>query len=124
MQLAIGDVVRDRSDMALATVAGLTTSAEGNLVALRLSGGGVRLAAPYDLDLVARYSRPPTAAHTVVSVLALVVALATAVVGWRSAWALGADWPLAFLTGLGCCTAVKLTFQSWVRLTGPRRFRV
>ncbi|MFD5424815.1 hypothetical protein [Streptomyces sp. NPDC127084] len=120
MQLAIGDVVRDRSDMALATVAGLTTSVEGNLVALRLPGGGIRLAAPYDLDLVARHSRPPTAAHTVVSVLAL----ATAVVGWRSAWELAADWSLAFLTGLGCCTAVKLTFQSWVRLTGPRRFRV
>ncbi|WP_282685898.1 MULTISPECIES: hypothetical protein [unclassified Streptomyces] len=124
MQLAIGDVVRDRGDMALATVAGMATNAEGNLVALQLSGGGVRLTAPYDLDLVARHSRPPSAAHTVVSVLVLVVALAAAVIGWRSAQELGAGWPLAVLTGLGCCTAVKLAYDSWDRLTGPRRFRV
>lgn len=124
MQLAIGDVVRDRADMALATVAGMTTNAEGNLVALQLSGGGVRLTAPYDLDLVARYSQPPSAARTVVTVLALALAVAAAVIGWRSAQELGAGWPLAFLTGLGCCTTVKLTFKSWARLTGPRRFRV
>ncbi|MEU2155444.1 hypothetical protein ABZ532_10585 [Streptomyces sp. NPDC019396] len=124
MQLAIGDVVRDRGDMALATVAGMATNAEGNLVALQLSGGGVRLTAPYDLDLVARHSQPPSAAHTVVAVLVLVVALAAASIGWRSAQELGAGWPLAFLTGLGCCTAVKLAYDSWVRLTRPRRFRV
>ena len=124
MQLAIGDVVRDRGDMALATVAGLTTNVEGNLVALQLSGGGVRLTAPYDLDVVARYATPPTAGRTVVTVIALVASLIAAVIGWHSAQELGADWPLALLTALGSCTAVKLAFQSWARLTGPRRFRV
>ncbi|MFE5729296.1 hypothetical protein ACFQ7A_00050 [Streptomyces sp. NPDC056528] len=124
MQLAIGDVVRDRGDMALATVAGMATNAEGNLVALQLSGGGVRLTAPYDLDLVARHSQPPSAARTVVTILVLVLSLAAAVIGWYSAQELGAGWPLALLTGLGCCTAVKFMFQSWTRLTGPRRFRV
>ncbi|WP_327736262.1 hypothetical protein OG749_23305 [Streptomyces nojiriensis] len=124
MQLAIGDVVRDRADMALATVAGMTAHAEGNLVALQLSGGGVRLTPAYGLDLVARHSRPPSAAHTVVSVLVIVVALAAAVIGWHSAQELGAGWPLAFLTGFGCCTGVKLAYDSWVRLTGPRRFHV
>ncbi|MBT2487872.1 hypothetical protein J7E96_04860 [Streptomyces sp. ISL-96] len=110
--------------MALATVAGLATNAEGNLVALQLSGGGVRLTAPYDLDLVARYSRPPTTARTVRLVIALLVAVAAAATGWQSAHESGVEWPLAFLTGLGSYTAVKLTFQSWLRLTGPRRFRV
>ena len=124
MQLAIGDVVRDRADMALATVAGLATNAEGNLVALQLSGGGVRLTAPYDLDLVARYTCPPTAARTVVTVVALVSGLTAAVIGWHSAQELGAEWPTALLTALGSSTAVKLAFHSWARLTGPRRFRV
>jgi hypothetical protein len=124
MQLAIGDVVRDRGDMALAVVAGLATSAEGNLVALQLSGGGVRLTEPYDLDLVARYSQPPTAARAIRTVVALLVAVAAGVIGWQSAQESGVDWPLAFLAGLGSYTAVKLTFESGRRLTGPRRFRV
>ncbi|MEU7291754.1 hypothetical protein AB0A76_00895 [Streptomyces exfoliatus] len=124
MQLAIGDVVRDRGDMALATVAGLATNAEGNLVALQLSGGGVRLTAPYDLDLVARYSHPTTAARTIRTVIALLVSVAAAVIGWQAAQESGVEWPMAFLTGLGSYTAVKLAFQLGLRLTGPRRFRV
>ncbi|MEU0689965.1 hypothetical protein [Streptomyces uncialis] len=124
MQLAIGDVVRDRGDRTLATVAGLATNAEGNLVALQLSGGGVRLTAPYDLDLVARYSQPPSAGRTLRFVITLLVAASAAVIGWQSAQASGLAWPLAVLTGLGSCTAVKLTVRSWLRLTGPRRFRV
>ncbi len=110
--------------MALATVAGLATNADGNLVALQLSGGGVRLTAPYDLDLVARCSHPATVGRIVVTVIVLVIAAFAAVIGWRAAQELGADWPLAFLTALGSCASVKLTYQSWERLTGPRRFRV
>ncbi|MCX4787672.1 hypothetical protein OG369_16205 [Streptomyces sp. NBC_01221] len=126
MHLAIGDVVRDRGDMALATVAGLATNAEGNLVALRLSGGGVRLTAPYDLDLVARYSHPPTTARMARTVIALLVAVAVvaAGIGWQSAQESGVEWPMAFLTGLGSYTVGRIAFQSLLRLTGPRRFRV
>ena len=124
MQLAIGDVVRDRGDMALATVAGLATNIEGNLVALQLSGGGVRLTAPYDLDLVARYTSPPTASRTVATVIVLVASLIAAVSGWVSAQELGAGWALALLTALGSSTAVRLAYTSWGHLTGPRRFRV
>lgn len=124
MQLAIGDVVRDRSDFALGTVAGIASQSSGNLVALQLSGGAVRLVEPDDLDLVARYAKPTTTGRSVMTLAVLVVAVLAAYVGCRSALNLGADWPLAFLMGLGYHTAVMTAFQWWLRLTGPRRFRV
>ncbi|MGP8300186.1 hypothetical protein ACTPOK_20095 [Streptomyces inhibens] len=125
MKLAIGDVVRDRSNMELGAVAGLTAAPDGgNLVALQMSGGGIRVAESYDLDLVARRSRPMTTGQNVMASVVFVAALAAAVFGFCSAQELGADWMLTLLASVGSYTAVTSTFHWWMHLTGPRRFRV
>ncbi|WP_405849199.1 hypothetical protein OG211_18360 [Streptomyces niveus] len=128
MYLGIGDVVRDRSDMAVGIVVGVTRPATGNRVAVYVSGdvgsSTVRLSEPYDLDLLARHSRPNSTGRRVLALVALALSVLAAFYGCLSAHALGADWLLMFLSGLGGCTAVLTTYQWCSRLTGPRRFRV
>lgn len=124
MKLAIGDVVRDRSNMTLGTVAGVTDQTEMVLVALQVSGGGLRLAEPNDLDIVARRSSPMTTRRSVTALAVFVLGVIASIVAFRSAEDLGAGWLLMFLTGLGSYSAVTAAYRCWVRLTGPRRFRV
>ncbi|WP_327190012.1 hypothetical protein [Streptomyces xinghaiensis] len=124
MLLAIGDVVRDRSDLALGTVAGVASHPDGPLVALQVSGGGLRLSQPYDLDLVARSSAPPTTSRRVLALLSVVLGVFVACLAAMSAQALGAAWLLTAFAALGGHTAVIGAFRSAVRLTGQRRFHV
>ncbi|QKW07385.1 hypothetical protein HUT18_14320 [Streptomyces sp. NA04227] len=124
MKLAIGDVVRDRSDRMLCTVAGVTANANGVCVALVASGGGVRVAFPGDIDLVARRSTPVTLLRSLMAVVFLVFASFAGACGVIAAQDLGADWPLMFVTGLGSFSAVSLAYQLSLRLVGPRRFHV
>ncbi|MGW8570620.1 hypothetical protein [Streptomyces sp. 4R-3d] len=119
--------MRDRSDMALGIVVGITSRATDNRVAVYVSGdvgSMVRLSEPYDLDLLARHSRPNSTGRRVLALVALALSVLAALYGCLSAHALGADWLLMFLSGLGGCTAVLTTYQWCSRLTGPRRFRV
>lgn len=127
MHLALGDVVRDRTDMALGTVVGVATQAgAGGLsrVAVHVAGSSVRLSDPYDLDIVARHTRPETARRGVAALVVLALAVLAAVLGCLYALAADADWLLMFLAGLGAFAAVTATYHLGVRLTGPRRFRV
>lgn len=124
MQLAIGDVVRDRGDMTLGTVAGVTNQSSGNLVALQISGGSVRLAEPYDLVIVARHSTAMTAGQSAIALIVFFCALAAAVMGCWAAQQSGAGWPLMLLASFGSYAAVQSGFRWWLRLTGPPRFRV
>lgn len=124
MHLALGDVVRDRTDMALGTVVGVATQAgvsSLSRVAVHVPGGSVRLSDPYDLEIVARHAGPATARR---GLTALVVLAVAAVLGCLYARTAGADWLLMFLAGLGAFAAVTATYHLAVRLTGPRRFRV
>lgn len=57
MHLAVGDVVRDRTDQALGTVAGLASHPDGPLVAFQVSSD-LHLADPGELDLVAGAAVP------------------------------------------------------------------
>lgn len=124
MRLAIGDVVRDQTDLALGTVAGVTNHSGGSLVAVCLPGDAVRLCRPGDLDVVARHVRPTTTRRGVIALGVLIVAFLGAYVGSEWAWTLGADWPLILISGLGGYTAIATAYQWALRLTGPRRFRV
>ncbi|MEU7132949.1 hypothetical protein [Streptomyces sp. NPDC046261] len=124
MKLAIGDVVRGRDALALGTVAGVTSTDTGRLVMVQLPDGGFHFSDPGSLIVVARRTAPTTTGRNVVALLAFGIALFAAFVGCRSARELGADWLLAFLSGLGGHTAVMAAYQWWLRLTGPRRFRV
>lgn len=128
MHLALGDVVRDRTDMALGTVVGVATQAgvsRLSRVAVHVPGGSVRLSDPYDLEIVARHTRPATARRGLADLVVLALAVFAAVLGCLYALTAGAaDWLLMFLAGLGAFAAVTATYHLGVRLTGPRRFRV
>ncbi|RLV01335.1 hypothetical protein CTZ27_12600 [Streptomyces griseocarneus] len=125
MKLGIGDVVRDRNgNTLLGSVAGITSQENVTYVVLRLPGGGKHLADPSSLQVMARRAEAPTTGQSVVAVIALLISFFAAYVGCRSAQNLGADWLLTVLCGLGGYSAVMTVFQMWLRLTGPRRFRV
>ncbi|WP_405797379.1 hypothetical protein [Streptomyces sp. NBC_01506] len=124
MYLGIGDVVRDRADMAVGIVVGVTSRATGNRVAVYVSGDAVRLSELYDLDLLARHARQISTGRRVLALVVLVLSVLAAFYGCLSAHALGAGWLLMFLSGLGGFTAVLTAYQWCGHLTGPRRFRV
>ncbi|MFC5719613.1 hypothetical protein ACFP1Z_05395 [Streptomyces gamaensis] len=124
MKLVVGDVVRDRTDMALGTVTGVVNHGTDRLVAVRLPGGGQRFIEPRGVAIVARRVEPITTGRKVVAVFALVVGLLAAYFGWQAARDIGADWGLAILAGLGGYTAVVVQYQWWLRVSGPRRFHV
>ncbi|WP_327368689.1 hypothetical protein [Streptomyces sp. NBC_01217] len=124
MKLALGDVVRDRGDMALGTVVGVTSQTGVSLVAFYVSSGSVRLGEPDELDVVARYVKPPTKARRVLTRISAGLALAAAFLGGCSAQEAGADWSLTLLTSLGSYMAVAIAYHWGSRLADPRRFRV
>ncbi|MDJ0461499.1 hypothetical protein [Streptomyces sp. H27-C3] len=125
MKIAIGDVVRDRSTMAIGTVAGHAAQDDGEiLVALRLSGGAVHLAEPEFLDVVARCSRLMATDRLLATRCVLALAVLAAICGFRAAQELGGGWLLMFLAGLGSYSAVMTAYQWCLRLTGPRAFHV
>ena len=124
MKFAIGDVVRDRSTMTLGTVAGVAAHPSGALVAVQASGGGLRFAEPYDLDVLARHVAPMTRGRRVLGRVALALAAIAACIGCVSAQEVGAGWLLMFSAALGGRTAVMGTYRWALRLIGPRRLRV
>ncbi|WP_329456774.1 hypothetical protein [Streptomyces sp. NBC_01497] len=124
MLLAIGDVVRDASDMALGTVLGVVPDPDGLRVAVHIPGRPVRLIDPYDVQLVARRARSATPARRVVD-LAVVLVVGLAVFAAVSyAQAAGAGWLVTLLSGLGAVTAVTVVARWCVRMSAPQRFRV
>ncbi|MGW2371997.1 hypothetical protein [Kitasatospora sp. NPDC001683] len=124
MQLAIGDVVRDRSDMALGTVAGAAEQADGSVVVIQLSGGELRQVRRYDLELVGRRPESESDGGSVASWGVRGVAFAVATVGGGAELASGGGWLLAFLVGLGSSSAVMTAFQAVQRMAVPRRIHV
>jgi hypothetical protein len=126
MYLAIGDVVRDRTDLALGTVAGAAKNLDGTAVAVLVPGEtSVRLCHPGDVEVVARYARPATARQGTIALVALLLGTVAAYFCAASAQGLGASWPLMCAASLGGFTAVMTAYQWITRLAeGPRRFRV
>ncbi|MFE2489553.1 hypothetical protein ACFXGR_41130 [Streptomyces mirabilis] len=124
MKLAIGDVVRDHSDMALGTVVGVADHIDGKLVAFYVSGNAVRLSGSDGLDVVARYARPATKVRRVLTRITFVIALLAAFISGHSVQELGADWRLTLVASLGGYVAVAIAHYWGGRLASPRRFRV
>ncbi|MET8981017.1 hypothetical protein ABZX85_35985 [Streptomyces sp. NPDC004539] len=123
MRLAIGDVVRDRTDLVIGTVARIDYNAP-RLVLMHVPGGFYRPVAVTDLEIVRRYSKPLTAKLRLAAVLVLVIALLTAYVAAHSVQLLGGSWLLMFMAALGGYQMHEIAFRLARRLTGPRRFRV
>ncbi|MFH8386901.1 hypothetical protein ACH4E7_39310 [Kitasatospora sp. NPDC018058] len=124
MQLAIGDVVRDRSDMTLGTVAGAADQADGSVVVIQLSGGELRQVQRYDLELVGRRPESKTAGGSVASWGVHGLAFTAATLGGGAELASGGGWLLAFLVGLGSSSAVMTAVQAVQRMAAPRRIHV
>lgn len=122
MHLAIGDVVRDRTDQAIGTVAGIATHPDGPLVAFQVSDD-LRLAEPDDLD-VARVAAPASPRTRAVRTAGHLVAALFAYIAGHSAREIGADWLLTFMAGVGGWAVVGYSVRWSLRLTEPRRFRV
>ncbi|KKD04304.1 hypothetical protein [Streptomyces sp. WM6386] len=122
MLLAIGDVVRVRSDKALGTVAGVAAHHSGNVVDVQLNGNTLRPVHPADIELVARATKPMTTGRALATLLFLVLGIAAAVVNGHYVRDLGASWALT----------VFVAFTSVTSLAGglvnvfnrPRRVRV
>jgi hypothetical protein len=123
MRFAIGDVVRDRDDQALGTVAGLASHPDGPLVAVQVSDD-LRLAEPEDLDIVARAPGQAVPAGAALTVFGYTIASLLAYAATRSARELGADWVLSMLAGLGGFATITTAMRWALRLAGPRRFRL
>ncbi|MGW6456287.1 hypothetical protein ACWF94_10235 [Streptomyces sp. NPDC055078] len=122
MRLAIGDVVRNRSDMEIGTVAGLEFKT--GLVAMRLSGGMTRFASPRDLEIVRRCSQPMTTRHRVAALLVIGIALVAAYIAAHSVQILGGSLLLMSMAALGAYTMLDYAYAWVLRWTGPRRFSV
>lgn len=95
MYLAIGDVVRIRSDQTLGTVAGITSSATGAMVHIDLGQGAIRVARPTDLERVMKCYRPMTTGRHVATLLLGLVGLVVGVVTGLTVYDLGAHMALA-----------------------------
>ncbi|MCX5423643.1 hypothetical protein [Streptomyces sp. NBC_00078] len=94
MLLAIGDVVRIRSNKALGTVAGIASHRAGNLVDVQMNGNTLRPVRPQDIELVARGFKPMTTGRAIATLLFFL-----------------SEWPLRLPTAS--------TSAAWVP-TGPR----
>ncbi|WP_328872858.1 hypothetical protein OHT76_23660 [Streptomyces sp. NBC_00287] len=122
MLLAIGDVVRIRSEKALGTVAGVAAHRSGNLVDVQTNGNDLRPVRPADIELVARGTKPMTSGRALATLLFLVLGIAAAVANGHYVRDLGANW----------ATVVFVSFTSVTAVTGglinlfnrPRRVRV
>lgn len=124
MQIAIGDVVRDRSDMALGTVTGVASLVGGSVVVIQLSGGELRQVQHYDLEVVGRGPEPKTVARGVVSFVVLAVSFVAAVLVGNAEMASGGSLLLAVLAAFGSSTAIVTAVQIIQRVADPRRIRV
>ncbi|MFJ2957063.1 hypothetical protein [Streptomyces sp. NPDC087270] len=123
MHLAIGDVVRDRTDRSLGRVAGVASHPDGPLVAFQVADD-LHLAEPADLDIVARAVVPAARGRSAARATGHVIAVLFAFVAGHSAREVGADWLLTFLAGAGGYSAATSVVRWTARLAAPRRFRV
>lgn len=123
MRLAIGDVVRDRTDMVMGTIARIDINAARSVL-MNVPGGFPRAVAVTDLEIVSRYSKRPTSKLRLAAVFTLVIALLTAYIAAHSVQSLGGSWLLMAMAALGGYQMHEIAFRLARRLTGPRRFRV
>jgi hypothetical protein len=123
MHLTIGDIVRDRGDRTLGTVAGFAVHPDGPLVAVRVADD-LHLSEPGDLDLVGRAAAPAIAGDRALTVFGRGVATLLGYVAVHSAHDLGADWVLSLLAGVGAYAAVTAAVRCALRLIRPRRLPI
>ncbi|MGW2364813.1 hypothetical protein ACWCZ5_04415 [Streptomyces sp. NPDC001667] len=122
MLLAIGDVVRIRSDKTLGTVAGLANRRTGSVVDVQMNGNVLRPVRPADIEVVARAFKPMTSGRAVATLLFLVLGIAAAVVNGHYVRDLGANWAMTFFV---TSTSVTSIAAGLIRIFNrPRRVQV
>ncbi|MFL4905586.1 hypothetical protein ACJ6WF_21050 [Streptomyces sp. MMS24-I2-30] len=122
MYLAVGDVVRDRRDMALGIVARVYDV--DRRVVLAVPGSVPRAVFAEDLDVVSRYTPPMTTRLRLMGAYFFLLALVASYVAAHSVHSLGGNSLLMVLAALGAYEPFGIGFRWYQRLTGPRRFRV
>ncbi|MDT3395229.1 hypothetical protein RKE29_00945 [Streptomyces sp. B1866] len=125
MKLAVGDVVRERSDMALGTVVGFAGQPGGNLIVLQIAGGAMRLVEPSGLEIIARHAGPMTRPRRFLARVVFVLAVLAAYSAGQDVRQSGAAWSLTLLAGFGGFMAVLLAHHAGgLAVASLRRFRV
>lgn len=122
MRLAIGDVVRVKSDQVLGTVVCVATHGGGSLVHLHTDGRGSRVVSPEAVERIGRGSMPMTTGRAPATLLCLVPGVAVAALFGVRLHSLGAG-PL--VTALA--VVISLTTVSGFlinRFTRPRTVRL
>ncbi|OIJ96496.1 hypothetical protein BIV25_18225 [Streptomyces sp. MUSC 14] len=122
MLLAIGDVVRIRSDKSLGTVVGVATHDSGNVVDIQVNDLVFRPVRPANIELVARGFKPMTSGRAVATLLFFVLGIAFAVTNSVYVRDLGANWSTVAFVAITSFTA---TTGALINLFNrPRRVRV
>ncbi|MHC0431481.1 hypothetical protein ACX6XY_14985 [Streptomyces sp. O3] len=123
MQIAIGDVVRIRSDKELGTVAGVAAHrAAGSVVDVQMNGQTLRTVRPSEIEIVARTFRPMTGGRSLLTLLFFALGFGAAVVNGLYVHNLGAN---ASVTVFVAFTSVTTVAGGLINLFNrPRRFRV
>ncbi|WP_217146830.1 MULTISPECIES: hypothetical protein [Streptomyces] len=122
MLLAIGDIVRVRSDRSIGEVVGVEKVRRASLISVRVSGGAVRVALPSEVERVARVLRPHTTARAIATAALLAVSVGVAVAVGSAVQNLGGG---TALTVFVTATSTAALGDGLARLLlRPRRFRV
>ncbi|MFF2651701.1 hypothetical protein [Streptomyces sp. NPDC058045] len=123
MRLAVGDVVRDRTDMVLGTVARIDRNTARRVV-VHVPGSVTRAACAEDLEVVRRHTAPVTGRRQIAAGLVLLAAVVTGGCCAHNVRVLGGSWLLAAITAVGAYEVFAVAFRVVRRLAGPRRFRI
>ncbi|MDT0265567.1 hypothetical protein RM844_04595 [Streptomyces sp. DSM 44915] len=91
MRIAIGDVVRVRSDQVLGTVVSVTNTGSGAVLHLHTNGQGSRMVSPRAVEHVARGREPMGTGRAVVTLVLIVIAVVIGVVNGSKIHGLGAE---------------------------------
>jgi hypothetical protein len=121
MRIAIGDVVRVKSDQALGTVVCVTRSGRGSVVHLHTDGLGSRVVSPEDLEHVARIYKPTTPGRSIVTLLLLALGLVIAVSNGLTLHNLGAGILLTAFVTVTSLTTVSAFLITLVNRPRPVR---
>lgn len=122
MRIALGDVVRIKSDKVLGTVVSITSTGRGSVVHLHTDGLGSRAVSPDVLEPIARAYKPMTTRRAIATLVFLAIGIAVAVTNAATLSNLGAALPLtAFVAVSSLGTVTGFLIRLFHR---PRATRV
>lgn len=123
MQLAIGDVVRDRNSD-LGVVTGFADEPAGLQVVVQFSGGELRSVWAYNVQVVARAAKALSSGRAFALLAVGILSCIATYIGIAAEAKLGAGPLMLLLTGSGAGTFVMAAGRLVLRMFEPRRTRI